>query len=143
MVSSQMNTSKSNSSSSGKQPKGTLSETITIRHLPWTYLHLILISASEITATATDAEVDILTARTYLTSALQQFLGITGTAIPVDFLKVDGREVWIRVPRDDSAVVVSALSGWIGYEGVAWRIKGKSEWLGSLVAGDGRDLFEA
>ncbi|KAL8917041.1 MAG: hypothetical protein Q9172_005994 [Xanthocarpia lactea] len=106
-----------------------MSETITIRHLPWTYLHLILISASQITATATDAELDILTARTYLTSALQQFLGITGTAIPVDFLKVEGREVWIRVPRDDSAVVVSALSGWIGHEGVAWRIKGKNIYL--------------
>lgn len=118
------------------------SEITTIRHLPWTYFHLSLISP-EITSQCTDAEVDILTARTYLTSALQQFLGITGTAIPVDFLKVEGRNIWIRVPRDDSAVIVSALSGWIGRESVAWRIKGKSEWLGSLVAGDGSDLFEA
>ncbi|KAI4281925.1 MAG: hypothetical protein L6R38_003348 [Xanthoria sp. 2 TBL-2021] len=137
-----MKTSKSNPPSSGQYVETITSETTTIRHLPWTYFHLSLIS-SEITSQATDAEVDILTARTYLTSALQQFLGITGTAIPVDFLKVEGRNIWIRVPRDDSAVVVSALSGWIGREGVAWRIKGKSEWLGSLIAGDGSHLFEA
>ncbi|KAL8646956.1 MAG: hypothetical protein Q9226_006634 [Calogaya cf. arnoldii] len=138
-----MTTSKSHPPSSGQHVKGTVSETTTIRHLPWTYFHLVLISSSEVTSRSTDAEVDILTARTYLTSALQQFFGVTGTAIPVDFLKVDGRSIWIRVPRDDSAVVVSAISGWIGREGVAWRIKGRSEWLGSLVAGDGSDLFEA
>ncbi|KAL8756574.1 MAG: hypothetical protein Q9199_002855 [Rusavskia elegans] len=137
-----MTTSKSNPPSSSQHVETITSEITTIRHLPWTYFHLSLIS-SEITSQSTDAEVDILTARTYLTSALQQFLGITGTAIPVDFLKVEGRNIWIRVPRDDSAVVVSALSGWIGRESVAWRIKGKSEWLGSLVAGDGSDLFEA
>lgn len=87
--------------------------------------------------------VDVLTARTYLTSALQQFLGMTGTAIPIDFLKVEGMDVWIRVPREDGAIVVSAVTGWIGSEGTAWRIRGKGEWLGGLVAGDGRDLFEA
>lgn len=87
--------------------------------------------------------VDVLTARSYFTSALQQFLGITGTAIPIDFLKVEGSDAWIRVPRDDGAVVVSAVSGWIGTDGFAWRIRGKSEWLGSLIAGDGRELFDA
>lgn len=47
------------------------------------------------------------------------------------------------MPRNDEAAVAGAVSSWMGGEGVAWRIKGKSEWLGSLVAGDGRDLFEA
>lgn len=138
-----MTTKESDISTSGQYLESTRSETITIQHSPWTYLHLILISSYNTTDAFIDAEVDILTARTYLTSALQQFLGITGTAVPVDFLKVEGRSIWIRVPRDDSAVVVSAVSGWIGREGVAWRIKGKSDWLGSLVAGDGNDLFEA
>ncbi len=138
-----MTTKESDISTSSQYLESTRSETITIRHSPWTYLHLILISSYDTTDAFIDAEVDILTARTYLTSALQQFLGITGTAVPVDFLKVEGRSIWIRVPRDDSAVVVSAVSGWIGREGVAWRIKGKSDWLGSLVAGDGNDLFEA
>ncbi|CAL8582090.1 hypothetical protein XPA_007767 [Xanthoria parietina] len=138
-----MTTSKSNPPASDQHSESTTSETTTIRRLPWTYFHLVLTSSFEITSTSTVAEIDILTARTYLTSALQQFFGITGTAIPVDFLKVEGKDVWIRVPRDDSAIVMSALSGWIGREGVTWRIKGKSEWLGSLVSGDGSHLFEA
>lgn len=87
--------------------------------------------------------IDILTARTHFTSALQQFLGLAGTAISIDFLKVQGKDVWVRVPRDDSAAFLAALSGWIGHDGVAWRIRGKSEWLGSLVAGDGRELFDS
>ncbi|KAL8739333.1 MAG: hypothetical protein Q9181_000064 [Wetmoreana brouardii] len=119
-----------------------ISQTITIRNLPWTYFHLILISTTTLMSTSSAPAIDILTARTYFTSALQQFLGMTGTAIPIDFLKVEGRDVWIRVPREDSAIVMSALSGWTGSEGVAWRTKGKSEWLGSLTAGDGRELFE-
>ncbi|KAI4177843.1 MAG: hypothetical protein LQ343_000307 [Gyalolechia ehrenbergii] len=86
--------------------------------------------------------IDILTARTYLTSALQQYLGLAGTAISIDFLKVQGRDIWVRVPREDGAAFVGAVSGWVGSGGVAWRIRGKSEWLGSLVAGDGRELFE-
>lgn len=74
---------------------------------------------------------------------MQRFLGLAGTAVSIDFLKVEGRDIWIRVPRDDGSVVVGAVSSWMGSEGVAWRIRGKSEWLGSLVAGDGRELFEA
>lgn len=85
---------------------------------------------------------DILTARTYLTAALQQFLGMTGTAIPIDFLKVEGREVWVRVPREDGAAVVEAVSGWVGGESVGWRVKGKGDWLGTVVAGTGKELFE-
>ncbi|KAL8927984.1 MAG: hypothetical protein Q9208_002059 [Pyrenodesmia sp. 3 TL-2023] len=82
----------------------------------------------------------MLTARTYLTSALQQYRGLTGTAICIDFLKLDGQDVWIRVPREDGAVVVGAVSAWLGAQGVAWRVRGKGEWLGALAAGDGRDL---
>lgn len=57
--------------------------------------------------------------------------------------------VWIRVPRPDAAAVVAALSSWVGSTGgsgnanagVAWRVCGKGNFLGALVAGDGRDLF--
>lgn len=114
---------------------------ITIRNPPHIYLHLSLLAST--LPSSNQPPVDTLTARTYLTSALSQFLGLTGTAIPIDFLKVEARDVWIRVPREDSAAVVGALSQWIGKDGgVSWRVKGKGEWLGAVAAGDGSQLFE-
>lgn len=99
---------------------------------------------------------DTLSARSYLSSALSQFLGLTGTAIPIDILKIENASpltdkydsVWIRVPREDAAAVVGALSSWIGggnksetSADVAWRICAKGNFLGALVAGSGADLF--
>ena len=117
---------------------------ITTKAPPFTYLHLTLISSlSTPYSTSKDSPIDILTARAYFTSALEQFLGVTGTAIPIDFLKVEGREVWIRVPREDASMVVGAVSQWVGREGgVSWRVRGRGELLGSLGLGDGRGLFE-
>lgn len=52
--------------------------------------------------------------------------------------------MWIRVPREDAAGVVGALSQWVGKDGgVSWRVKGKGEWLGVAAAGDGHKLFQA
>lgn len=113
---------------------------ITISQLPFTYFHLCLRPSTPIVS---QEPVDIITARTHLTSALQQYLGLTGTAIPIDFLKVEGRDVWIRLPREDSSAVHGALSQWMGRDGsVSWQVKGKGESIGALNAGDGRDLFE-
>lgn len=93
---------------------------------------------------------DPITARTYLTSALSQFLGLTGTSISIDILKISSENatdtVWIRVPRPDGAAVVAALSSWIGGGSsgsgtVAWRVCGKGNFLNPLIAGDGADLF--
>lgn len=112
-------------------------DTITIKRPPFAYFHLTLLSPH-----INPQPLDILAARTYLTSALQQFLGVTGTAIPIDFLKVDGRDAWVRVPREDRPMVTGALSGWIGGDGVAWRIMGSADWLGALVAGTGQELFK-
>ena len=109
---------------------------VTVRTLPYTYLHISLV-----TTTQNPPSIDALTARTHLTSALQQFLGMTGTAIPIDILKVEGRDVWIRVPREDGRALVEAVSGWAN-ETATWRVRGKSEWLGGLVVGNGRDLFD-
>lgn len=51
--------------------------------------------------------------------------------------------MWIRVPREDDAAVVGALSLWVGSDGaVSWRVRGKGEWLGAVGAGDGSHLFE-
>jgi ribonuclease P/MRP protein subunit POP8 len=103
---------------------------------------------------------DALTARTQLTAALSQFLGLAGTAISVDILKIestpvkkrgaeyDGRGgvyLWIRVPREDASAVVAAVSSWIGGESsgpeVAWRVCSKGNYLGGIVFGSGGDLF--
>ena len=139
----------------------------TSRNPPWTYLKLqlyalivpsIYINTNQlyprINQPNTTTDLDALTARTFLTSALSQFLGLAGTAIPIDILKVfseaspqNQNNVWIRVPREDASAVVAALSSWIGGSkgngggNVAWRICAKGNFLGALVAGSGADLF--
>ncbi|ODM22317.1 hypothetical protein SI65_03163 [Aspergillus cristatus] len=133
----------------------------TARDPSWTYLKLQLISQAQTNSQVkNDTPLDPLTARTYLTAALAQFLGLVGTSISIDILKISSSStststssstptseniVWIRVPRPDAVAVVAALSSWIGGTtgngGVAWRVCAKGNFLGALVAGDGRDLF--
>ncbi|EFW16471.1 conserved hypothetical protein [Coccidioides posadasii str. Silveira] len=105
---------------------------------------------------------DLLTAKTYLTSALSQFLGLSGTAIPFDILKLQAESLpvgaasarrktrntlWIRVPHGDAAALIAAVSSWVGGSSgdggssVAWKIRAKGSWLGALVGGTGRELF--
>ena len=118
---------------------------ITIRNPPFTYLHLTLLNPTFLVPIFKPnyPPIDILTARAHLTSALSQFLGITGTAIPIDFLKIEGRDVWIRIPREDAAAFVGALSQWFGKDGgTSWRVNGKGEWLGVVAAADGHKLFQ-
>ncbi|KAI9721433.1 MAG: hypothetical protein M1812_002195 [Candelaria pacifica] len=118
---------------------------VTVRNPPWAYIRLELITTPPSTTT-----LDAITARTHLTSALQQLFGLTGIAIPVDILKTDRNEVWIRVPREDSGTIVAAVGGWVstartrdeGAEQIGWKVKGASDWLANLVAGNGSDLFE-
>lgn len=70
-----------------------------------------------------------------------------------------GSTVWTRVPRDDAAAVVAALSSWIGGSAstatntsgaggdvggggsVAWRVCAKGNYLGALVNGGGGEVF--
>jgi len=111
----------------------------TIRKLPFSYLHLSLVSSNP---SAKDPPIDALSVRSHLTAALNQFLGETGTAIPIDILKVEERDVWIRVQNADADALVGAISGWVGAGGAAaWRVKQKGDWLGAVVRGNGRDLF--
>ncbi|GIK00458.1 hypothetical protein Aspvir_004483 [Aspergillus viridinutans] len=128
--------------------------TFTSRNPPWTYLKLQLITQP--TTSTSQSPLDPLTAKTHLTAALAQFLGLTGTAIPLDILKIarenQAQTVWIRVPRSDAAAVVAALSSWIGGGGgsksatatggsVAWRVCAKGNYLGAVLHGSGGDLF--
>ncbi|EGD87829.1 hypothetical protein A7C99_1892 [Trichophyton rubrum] len=130
--------------------------TLTSRKPQWAYLHLELVSASDSIAKASSTSMapDPLTAKTYLTAALSQYLGLSGTAIPVDILKLgsrlgqpDGKSVWIRVPYEDAAAVTAAMSSWIGADSgsgssnVAWRVVSRRSHLGALIGGSGKELF--
>ena len=70
----------------------------------------------------------------------------------------DFPNVWIRVPRDDGAAVLAALSSWVGSlssssastglgdsedgdGGVAWRICAKGNYLSAIVHGSGKGVF--
>ncbi|KAH7073699.1 hypothetical protein BKA63DRAFT_604030 [Paraphoma chrysanthemicola] len=143
----------------------------TFRRPEWTYLHLTLITPSLTTTskptTATDTApsptaLDPLTVSPLLTQPLSQYLGTTGAAVPIDILKTGGRDVWIRVPRQDARALRASLSSWVGScdvesvpgvefseEGrrvrVAWRVVGESGTVGGCVLGgkgDGRGLFD-
>lgn len=92
-------------------------------------------------ATAKLPPIDLLTVRTHLTSALTRFLGTTGAAIPVDILRVEGRDAWVRVPYQDGRAVTEALAGWMGNE-VAWKVRESGCWVGGLVGSNGHDLFD-
>jgi len=108
----------------------------TLRKPSWTYFHLQLFS------TRPTGPLDIVSAKGYLSVAMQRFLGLHGLAIPVDILKLDGQEIWIRAPREDGSAVHEALSGWVGNE-VKWNVKGRDDWLVRLAAGDdGQNLFK-
>lgn len=109
-----------------------------------------------------------------------------GTSIGIDILKIENPSsslpeqqqqqqqqpikgssgfpnVWIRVPRDDGAAVLAALSSWVGSlsssasasssaaggnaegeeggGGVAWRICAKGNYLSAIVHGSGQEIF--
>ncbi|KAL4980195.1 hypothetical protein BDW66DRAFT_147633 [Aspergillus desertorum] len=153
-----------NSSSSSK----TIS--FTARNPPWTYLKLQLVHQPNTSEATKSAPLDPITARTHLSSALSQFLGLSGTSIPVDILSVSPHPesvtapsqaqlqsqsrsfekfIWVRVPRQDAPAIVAAVSSWIGGTGeeanegsVAWRVCAKGNFLSALVRGDGGDLFK-
>jgi len=106
--------------------------THTIKQTPWSYVNLELYSDPP-----SKIFLDNLTVRAYLSAAFTQFLGLHGSAISVDILKVDGEECWIRVPHDDLSAVVASVGGWIGSMTtdirVGWRVRASGNWLGSLV----------
>ena len=123
--------------------KPTVFSAITIRNPPYTYFCLSLIRhvSTGASSSAHPPPLDEITVRMHLTSALSHFLGLTGTAIPIDILKVEGRDAWIRAPSPDASAVSEALSGWVGQD-VGWRIKARGCWLGGLTASSERELFE-
>lgn len=118
-----------------ENPSSTLAQ-FTIRNPPWTYIHLSLISAS------TTPQLDALTAHLHLRAALSQFLGLHGTAIPIDILKLNDNDVHVRVPREDASALVIAVGSWIGKAGEGWRVKHSACWGPSLDSSGAADLFK-
>jgi len=119
-----------------KQPKGHEIATKTIKTPPFSYIYLELISDS-----TSNITLDEITVRSHVTAALTQFLGLAGSAISMDILKVEGMECWLRVPREDLSPVLAAVGGWVGGNDddgkVGWRVKAKGNWLSSLVGSQG------
>jgi ribonuclease P/MRP protein subunit POP8 len=135
-----------------QKPNGSATHhTATLRSPRWTYFHLRLFTSSTTsTSTTEEPALDALTVKRYITAALSRFLGQMGAATPVDILKLDQQDVWIRVPRDDATVVHEAMSSWVSNQGgmgdgsgLRWIIKGRDDWLVRLVGGEGQDLFTA
>ncbi|KAJ9157121.1 hypothetical protein NKR19_g3883 [Coniochaeta hoffmannii] len=85
---------------------------------------------------------DNLQVRSYVTAALRQFMGDHGAAVAVDILKVEGRECWLRLPREDVSLFAAAIAAFpgtavgSGTTGVL-RMLACGDWLGSLVGRDG------
>ncbi|KAI0874993.1 hypothetical protein GGS24DRAFT_500202 [Hypoxylon argillaceum] len=100
---------------------------------PYSYTHLELFNGDS----SKGEELDALQVRSYCTAALKQFLGVTGMAIHLDILKVEGQSCWLRVPRDDLGAFAAAITAWQGItqDGIhsIFRIRGCSDWLGALV----------
>ena len=121
-----------------KHSKGREIITRTIKAPSFSYAWLESISDS-----TSQIELDEITVRTRITSALTQFLGLTGSAISIDILKVEEQECWIRIPREDLSLVLAAVGGWVGgseTDGkMGWRVKGSGNWLSALVGKRGME----
>lgn len=133
----------------------------TFRKPTWSYFHLTLVTpgtASQTpsaSATPSDSrDIDALTVSTLLMQPLTAYLGITGSAVPIDILHTQGRNAHIRIPRQDARPFRAGLSNWIGgcdagsvpgvKEGgrvnVAWRVVAEGGSL-ALMRGTGEELF--
>ncbi|KAJ8113530.1 hypothetical protein OPT61_g4364 [Boeremia exigua] len=133
----------------------------TFRKPTWSYFHLSLITpgtaaqpSSSLTTSPNSRDIDALTVSTLLLQPLTAYLGITGSAVPIDILHTQGRSAFVRMPRQDARAFRAGLSGWIGgcdagsvpgvQEGgrvnVAWRVVAEGGSLG-LIRGTGDELF--
>ncbi|KAF4977814.1 hypothetical protein FZEAL_5721 [Fusarium zealandicum] len=113
--------------------------TCTIKEPPFSYAHLELISAKA----GSEHTLDNLQVKSYCTAALRQFLGLTGVAIPLDILKVEGNHTWIRVPRADLGAFSGAITAWRGTNDngvhVSLQLRHCADWLGAMVGTEGQD----
>lgn len=133
----------------------------TFRKPTWAYFHLTLVTPGTASQTplasavrSDSRDIDALTVSTLLTQPLTTYLGITGSAVPIDILHTQGRNAYVRIPRQDARAFRAGLSNWIGFcdagsvpglkEGgrmnVAWRVVAENGSLG-LLRGSGEEIF--
>lgn len=129
-------------SSSKRQPKPskksqTLLQT-TLRTPPFAYAHLAL-APSPPDQSRRAPSLDALQVRSYLTSALRQFLGDTGAGMSVDILLVRGGSAWVRVPQPDLGAFAAAVTAYPGTGShggettMVLQLKACGDWLGTLL----------
>lgn len=137
---------KKRSKKNTRNKPSTTTTTFTIRNPAWTYItlqHLLSESTSGPTPASTTT-LDPITLKQHLTSALTQFLGLHGAAIPFDIMAIQGKESMIRVGRQDASAVIAAVGGWSGSrsgEGLVvrdWRCWGPR----GFPSGAGEGLFD-
>lgn len=110
-----------------------------IRKSDWAYICLQHLSDPSKPKQALDG----VTAQMQITAALSSFLGLHGTAIPFDILKLEKQDVWIRVPADYRAAWIAAVGGWTSSSHSSWRVKDWSHWNASACGKHfGQDLFD-
>jgi RNase P/RNase MRP subunit POP5 len=116
----------------------------------WRFLKLLLMNHS---STIKSEPLDAVTVYALIQAALQQFLGLMGTAMRVDILEVEEEEqiVWVRVDRRDEQQFRAALTSWAGAKRrgdsdmASWRIFESMRALESFKEASNNaeiDLFE-
>nr|POE93084.1 hypothetical protein CFP56_64191 [Quercus suber] len=152
---------KANKKKRKRASKPSVQTQFTIRHAPWTYIHLehLTFSAQPFPhkiilkepASGTDAttaslnaspSLDAPTAHLHLQAALSRFLGLHGSAIAYDILRLADAQLWMRVPAEEASALLAAVGGWVGGAGERWVVRGWSSWdaRGTSRYG-GQDLF--
>ncbi|KAK0739207.1 hypothetical protein B0T21DRAFT_284412, partial [Apiosordaria backusii] len=113
----------------------------------YSYAHLTLLSPISL-------PLDNLQLKSYLTSALSQFLGQTGLGIPIDILHLDptssssSSSAWVRLPRPDLAAFSAAITAFPGIsygdEKIVLKVEAAGDYLGALVGkGEEQDIWGA
>ncbi len=123
--------------STPQKTKPPTTTTLTLKNPPFAYAHLTPLTPSA----APQPELDTLQIRSYLTTALRQFLGDTGAAIPIDILHLQQSSVWVRVPRADLGAFAAGVTAFAGVPGqggsgggrVVLRVRACGDWLGGLL----------
>lgn len=114
--------------------------TCTVKTPPFSYAQLELVSDAQRPEVVL---LDNLQVRSYCNAALRQFLGATGSSISLDILKVEGNDVWLRVPRQDLSPFAAAITAWPGVSEQGsrhvLRVKQCSDWLGAMVGANDQD----
>ena len=118
-------------------PKKHVLSQFTIRNPPWAYVHL-----QHLFPSGNAAALDAVTAQLHVAAALSQFLGLHGAAIQFDILKLEGQDLWIRLPAEDRSALVAAVGGWVSGSGEGWRVRGWNSWdANAMGRNSGQDLF--